>query len=61
MRRPGITKRPTVLVPGEYWGELMHLSKAALADLAWSLAARMDEQRAIEIVREETKVVLSYR
>jgi DNA-binding Lrp family transcriptional regulator len=38
-RRLGIAKRPPVLVPYEYWPEVMKLSKAALADMAWDLVA----------------------
>lgn len=67
MTRPsGVFKEPAIFVPPEYYREVFKLSKAALADVAWNLAAGATESaedlpRVMETLREEIKVTLTYR
>lgn len=65
-RRTGILKRPTVLVADGTRRWLMDLSKAAIADLAWSLACRLTEcgDDAVQVdhtLREEWAVIDVHR
>lgn len=67
MSRPtGVFKKPSIFVPDEYRREVFKLSKAALADVAWNLAAGASESaedlpKVMEVLREEIKVTLGYR
>lgn len=62
-RPMGVTKIPPILVPILYQHEVMKLSKAALADIAWNLAARCvnsadDIVEVMDKFREERDVTL---
>jgi hypothetical protein len=64
--RHGVTKRPPVLVPAASFDEIMSLSKAALADIAWSFAARCstscDDPEAVrQEFERERDIVLGHR
>lgn len=67
MSRPtGVFKKPAIFVPDEYRREIFKLSKAALADVAWNLAAGASESaedlpRVMETLRAEIKVTQGYR
>lgn len=62
----GVTKLPAVLIPAEHRAEVFKLSKAALADMVWSLVSANtecadDPALAIEAFRKEREVVLVHR
>ncbi len=67
MSRIGVTKKPPVLIPAEAYDEIMELSKAALADIAWSFAMRCsgacDDTQAVrnEFARERDIIVMHRR
>ena len=66
MRRMGVTKQPSVLIPSEHRTEIFKLSKAALADMVWSLCAANtecadDPALAIEAFRKEREAILIHR
>jgi hypothetical protein len=62
----GITKKPPVFVPAAYRSEIEKMSKAALMDMAWDLAAQCvesadDPEQVITKFRENRDIILSYR
>lgn len=66
MRPNGVFKKPSIFVPDEYRREIFKLSKAALADVAWNLAAGASESAenlpsVMETLRHEIKVTQNYR
>jgi hypothetical protein len=58
-------KKPAIFVPQEYYAEIFKLSKAALADVAWNLAAAASEKEdlpaVMDTLRHEIKITLAYR
>ncbi len=59
-------KKGHVFVPRKYLAELQTMSKAALMDLAWDLAASSgecaeDDRETIGTLRERARLVLEYR
>ncbi len=66
MRPNGVFKKPAIFVPDEYRREIFKLSKAALADVAWNLAAGASESaedlpKVMQTLREEIKITQNYR
>ena len=67
MNRPrGVFKKPPIFVPPEFMSEVMAMSKAALADVAWNLAgccvdSAEDAEQVIARLREEISITGNYR
>lgn len=61
----GVHKRPPVFVPAAHRAEVMKLSKAALADMAWDYAqqlSRLDgDEGTMAEFRERREIILNYR
>jgi hypothetical protein len=62
----GIQKKPPIFIPLNLRQDIMKLSKAALADIAWSFAARCstscDDPEAVrQEFGRERDIVLGYR